>query len=130
MASISASSSSAREAAVEREPRRQVGDVALGDRHRRAELDGRRPQVLGRRVLARLDALDRLAHHLLVELVADLLDVAGLLFAQKVAGAAQVEVVACELEAGAERVERLQHGESRFSACGVIFARAGVVKIA
>ena len=36
---------------------------------------------------------------------------AGLLLAEQVAGAAQVEVVAGELEAGAERVERLQGGE-------------------
>ena len=101
-----------REAAIEREPRRQVGNIGFGDRHRRAELDGRRPHVLGRRVLARLDALDRLAHHLLIELVADLLDVAGLLFAKEIAGAAQVEVVARELEAGAERIERLQNAEA------------------
>ena len=54
---------------------------------------------------------DRLLQHLLVELVADLLDVAGLLVAEQVAGAADVEVVRGELEAGAERVERLQHLE-------------------
>ena len=51
----------------------------------------------------------RLLQHLLVELVADLPDVAGLLLAEQIAGAADVEVVAGELEAGAERVERLQH---------------------
>ena len=43
--------------------------------------------------------------------VANLLDVAGLLLAQEVAGAAQVEIVACELKSGAQHVERLQHGE-------------------
>ena len=83
----------------------------FGDRHRRAELDGWRPHVLGRRVLARLDALDRLAHHLLIELVADLLDVAGLLFAKQIAGPAQVEVVARELEPRAENIKRLQNAE-------------------
>ena len=56
-----------------------------------------------------LSARHRLLQHLLVELEADLLDVAGLLLAQQVAGAADVEVVAGELEAGAEPVERLQH---------------------
>ena len=51
----------------------------------------------------------RLLQHLLVELEADLLDVAGLLLAEQIAGAADVEIVRGELEAGAERVERLQH---------------------
>ena len=55
------------------------------------------------------DLGDRLLQHLLVELEADLLDVAGLLLAEQIAGAADVEVVAGQLEAGAERVERLQH---------------------
>ena len=58
---------------------------------------------------ARLQARHRLLQHLLVELEADLLDVAGLLLAEQIAGAADVEIVAGELEAGAERVERLQH---------------------
>ena len=49
----------------------------------------------------------RLLQELLVELDADLADMAGLLLAQKVAGAADVEVVAGELEARAQRVERL-----------------------
>ena len=53
-----------------------------------------------------LELRHRLLQHLLVELVADLLDVAGLLVAEQVAGAADVEVVRGELEAGAERVER------------------------
>ncbi len=56
-----------------------------------------------------LDLGDRLLQHLLVELEADLLDMAGLFLAQQIAGAADVEVMAGELEAGAERVERLQH---------------------
>ncbi len=51
----------------------------------------------------------RLLQHLLVELEADLLDVAGLFLAEQVAGTADVEVVAAKLEAGAERIERLQH---------------------
>src|SRR3546814_19597401 len=51
----------------------------------------------------------RLLQHLLVELDADLADVAGLLLAQQVAGTADVEVVAGELEAGTEAVQRLHH---------------------
>ena len=59
--------------------------------------------------LARLPArrFHRLLEELLVELDADLADMAGLLLAQKVAGAADVEVVAGELEARAQRVEGL-----------------------
>ena len=95
--------------AVEREPHRQVGDIILRDQHRRADGDLRRPAVGDRRGDAGLEARHRLFEHLLVELEADLLDVAGLLVAQQVAGAADVEIVGGELEAGAKRVERLQH---------------------
>ena len=48
----------------------------------------------------------------MVKFEADFLDVAGLLIAQQVAGAADVKVVRGELETGAERVERLQHLEA------------------
>ena len=37
------------EAAVEREPHRQIGDIVLGDQHRRADGDLRRPAVGDRR---------------------------------------------------------------------------------
>ena len=53
----------------------------------------------------------RLLQHLLVKLEADFLDMAGLLVAEKIAGAADIEIVRGELEAGAERIERLQHLE-------------------
>ena len=51
----------------------------------------------------------RLLQHLLIQLEADFLDVAGLFLAQQIAGAADVEIVRRQLEAGAERIERLQH---------------------
>ena len=60
-------------------------------------------------VMPALQARHRLLQHLLVELEADLLDVAGLLLAQEIAGAADIEIVGGELESRAERVERLQH---------------------
>ena len=60
---------------------------------------------------AGLEVDDRLLQHRLVQLEADLLDVAGLLLAQQIAGAADVEIVAGELEAGAQRLQRLQHRE-------------------
>ena len=52
---------------------------------------------------------DRVLEHRLVELEADFLDVARLLVAEQIAGAADVEVVAGELEAGAEAVEVGEH---------------------
>ena len=77
----------------------------------RADGDLRRPAVGDRRADAGLEAQHRLFQHLLVELEADFLDVAGLLLAEQIAGAADIEIVRGELEAGAERVERLQHLE-------------------
>ena len=58
---------------------------------------------------ARLGLEDRLLEHRLVELEADLLDMARLLVAEQIAGAADVEIVGGELEAGAEAVERGEH---------------------
>ena len=52
----------------------------------------------------------RLLEELLIELDADLADVARLL-AQQIAGAADVEIVAGELESRAQRVEGLHHLE-------------------
>ena len=129
------------EAPIEHEPHRQVGDVILRDHHRRADGDLRRPLVGDGRGDAGLEARHRLLQHLLVELEADLLDVAGLLLAEQVAGAANVQIVRGELEARPERVERLENLESalgltgdlavgRRSACGVIFFSAGRVNSA
>src|SRR3546814_13702291 len=87
----------------------EVGDVAVRDQHRHADVDLRREAL--RRRLGRLAAgprgRHRLLQHLLVELDADLADVAGLLLAKQVAGTADVEVVAGELEAGTEAVQPL-----------------------
>ena len=95
-----------REAAIELQAQGEIGDVIFRDRHRRADGDGRRPRFFLRLLDARLQQRDRIGQHLLIELVADFLDMAGLLVAQQIAGAANVEIVARELEAGAERVER------------------------
>ena len=51
----------------------------------------------------------RLVDHLAVQVIAHRRDVPALAGAQQVAGAANVKVVAGEREAGAERIERLQH---------------------
>ena len=68
----------------------------------------------------------RLLQHLLVKLEADFLDMAGLLVAQKIAGAADIEIVRGELEAGAERIERLQHFQPPFRLRGDLRASASV----
>ena len=84
------------DAAVEAEADGQVGDVGLGDQHGQAELDVGRPVAVLGALAAALGAHldDRVLQHLLVELDADLADMAGLLVAEQVAGAADVEVVA------------------------------------
>ena len=58
---------------------------------------------------AGLEVEDRLLQHRLIELEADFLDVAGLLLAEQIAGAADIEVVRGQLEARAQRFQRLQH---------------------
>ena len=58
---------------------------------------------------AGLQLEDRVLEHRLVKLEPDFLDVARLLVAEQIAGAADVEVVAGELEAGAEAVEVGEH---------------------
>ena len=63
-------------------------------------------------IAPRLQRRDRFGEHLLIELVADFADVTGLLLAQQISGAANVEIVRGEFKAGAEAVERLQHFQS------------------
>ena len=71
--------------------------------------DLRRPAVGRGLDHASLEVDDRLLQHRLVKLEADLLDVAGLFFAEQIAGAADIEIVRSKLEAGAQRFQRLQH---------------------
>ena len=92
----------------------KILDIILGDRHRRAERDRWRPGLLGGFLDPSLQGLDRLAQHVLIEFVTDLLDMAGLFIAKQISGAANIEVVAGEFEPGAERVERLQDFQPPF----------------
>src|SRR5689334_3981686 len=83
--------------AIDAEPNLQIGDEALGDQHRGADIDLRRPAALLEHFLvAAAQACHRFLEHRLIELEPDLLDVAGLLLAEKIAGTADVEVVARE----------------------------------
>ena len=59
--------------------------------------------------LARAHLRHGFFQHLLIKLDADFAHMAGLLFAQKIARAADVEVVAGDREARAQLIERLQH---------------------
>ena len=70
-----------------------------------------------------LDLGNGLFQHLLVELEADFANMAGLFLAKQIAGTADIHVMACELEAGAERVERLQHFEPAFCGVGQLVGR-------
>ena len=116
------------DAAIEAEPHIEIGDIALGDQHGRADGDLRRP-FLGRfvRCCAPLRARgDRLFEQVLVKLDADLADMARLLLAQEIAGAADVEIVARQREAGAELIQGLHHFEPALRRLGQqLAARAG-----
>ena len=68
-----------------------------------------RVDLLARRLALQL--AHRLVEELRVELEADRLDLAGLVLAEQVARAADLEIVARDLEARAELGEALQHLE-------------------
>src|SRR6185312_10180435 len=107
------------QAAVERHAHVEIGDIGFRDEHRRADVDGGRPLVGDLlRVFAEPHLRHRILEHLLVELDADFADMAGLLFAEQIAGAANVHVVAGDGKSGAELVERLQNLEP--AGCGVV----------
>ncbi len=71
-------------------------------------------------VMPALSAGDRLLQHLLIEFVADFLDVAGLLVAEQIAGAANIQIV--RWRAGSRRPASPATAalSSRRSACAVM----------
>ncbi len=95
--------------AIEAEADLQIGDKSFRNQHRGSHIDLRRPGAFS---LLHFPTRAHLDHgffqHGLVEFVAHFADVAGLLLAQDVAGAADIEVVTGQREACAQRVERLQ----------------------
>src|SRR5690606_11863586 len=91
--------------AVEAQPQLQIAHVRLGDENSRSQRDLRAPLLLRLGKIAAFERGDRLLQHRLVQLEADFADVARLLLAQQVAGAANIEVVAGEREARAQRIQ-------------------------
>ena len=68
---------------------------------------------------------------MLIEFDADLADVPGLLVAQQIAGAADIEIVARQLEAGAQRVQGLHDFEPALRRRGeLLFLRQGQIGVA
>ena len=93
-----------------------VGHVVVGDE---APASGRLTSgstCVARRLAAQLG--DRLLEHLRVQVEADRGDGARLLRAEQVAGAADLQVVRGDREAGAELGERLQHLEPPLGVLG------------
>src|SRR5579864_5725502 len=76
------------QASVEGKPDAEIADVVLGNEHRGADRDLRRPLVRRRRSDPGLQTDHRLLEHLLIQLEADFLDVPRLFLAEQVAGAA------------------------------------------
>ena len=104
---------------VQAEAHVQVRHMGLGDQHRGADVDLRRPDVLGRDDGAALGGAhggDGLLQHPLVQLESDFLDMPRLFRAQQIAGPADVHVVAGEAEAGAQTVQRLHDRQAFFGA--------------
>src|SRR5262245_44163328 len=83
--------------AIKAEPHLQIRYVSLRDQHRSADIDQRRPGSVGfDRLLARPQSRHRLFEHRLIKFEAHLLDMARLFLAQEIAGAADIEIMACE----------------------------------
>ena len=97
------------DALVQHQPRVHVGQVGLGQQRRHVQVDLRPvvQRLLEFRRLAGLHRLHRALEQFHVEREPDLLDLAALVFAEQFAGAADLEVVRREHEAGAEVLERL-----------------------
>ena len=98
------------------------GDVGFVDAQGDAEVELRGGALFG--ALA-FHLLHGLLEHGGVELEADGFDVAALLAAEHVAGAAQFEVERGDLEAGAEVAEFLERGEAAAGDFGEFAFRAG-----
>ena len=93
--------------AIEAHAQGKVRHVEIRNGDRRIDGD-LRAELLGRSIHAHVAGFcgdDRLFEHRLVEFEANLLDVTGLLIANEIARAANVEIVAGELEARTQAIE-------------------------
>ena len=97
------------DALVEHQPHVHIGDVVLGQQGGGAELDlGGAHQTVGVDIghIAPAIGGHRTIEHLPVEIETDLLDLAGLAFAEQFTGAADLEVVGGQGESRAQIVQR------------------------
>ena len=102
--------------AIQAQANRQVANIGFWDQHRQTKADIRRPVALAapRLALAGADVRHRVLQHLLIQLDANLADVAGLFIAQQIAGATNVQIVGREGEPGAECIQGLHHRQPLF----------------
>src|SRR4029079_2723475 len=98
-----------REAPIKTQPDLQVRHVGFRNEDRGPEMDPGRPLILDHRPLAALERGHGLFQHRLVKLEANFPDMACVLVAQESSCAPDIKIVAGEDEAGAERVQGLQH---------------------
>ena len=104
------------ETAIQRHPHCEVGHVFLGDHDRRVErnLRAQRAALARQPHLAGFGREDRILKHRLVQFEADLADMPRLFIAKQIARAANVEIVAGELEASTQTVEIAKNLEALF----------------
>ena len=122
------------EAAVHLQAQVEVLDVTLWNQGGGVDRDLRRPvlRLLGYASPPSLRAsMHGFLEQVVVQLEADLPDVAGLLVAEQIAGAADVQVVRGELEAGAELVQALDDVQPALGGLAqLLLGRQGEVGVA
>ena len=97
---------------IEGQPHRQVGDIFLGNTDFQPQIELRCPVHFRLfRFVAAACSLDSLAQHFLIELDANLTNMAGLLVTKQIAGAADIHVVGGKGETGTKGVQGLHHLE-------------------
>ncbi len=97
-----------RQPAIQAEAHRQVGDITLRNEHRCAERNLRRPRLF-LDFAAIAQSGDGLLQHVLIKLHPHFADMAGLLVAEQIARAANVQIVTGERETRPQRIQRLHY---------------------
>ena len=86
----------------------------VGDQHRTAGIDLRRPFAFVFLAAPGAQGRDRFFQHGLVKLDADILDMAGLFFAKQITAATQVQVMGGQGETGSQGIQRLHDLQALF----------------